>query len=331
MISLHNIEIAAISAAVPAQRESFEKYADEFGSHNVERIIQSTGIRCVHVADELSTGDLCEAAARQLFESTDYSASDIDAVVVITQTPDDLMPGVAFKLQHRLGLRTDCLAFDINQGCNGYIYGLFQAGMLINAGCKHVLLCTGDVTSKLLDSSDRNVKMVFGDAATATVIKMGTSHLDFLFESDGSGRNSLRTPITYQVGSMGGEVGRLHMEGKDIMNFALTKVPPVFSRLLETLGVKRDELDLAVFHQANKFMIRYLQKLLQLRPEIVPVDMEEYGNTGPSSIPLMLANNGKKFPCREKAILCGFGIGLSIGVVGLNLSGTEFISPVEIM
>lgn len=331
MISLNNIEIAAISAAVPAQRESFEGYAEKFGNHNIERIIQSTGIRCVHVAGELSTGDLCEAAARQLFESTNYSALDIDAVVVITQTPDDLMPGVAFKLQHRLGLRADCLVFDINQGCNGYIYGLFQASMLINAGCKHVLLCTGDVTSKLLDASDRNVKMVFGDAATATVVKIGTSRLDFLFESDGSGRDSLCTQITYNVGPIGGRVGRLHMEGQNIMNFALTKVPPVFSRLLGALNVKRDELDLVVFHQANKFMIRYLQKLLHLRSEIVPVDMEEYGNTGPSSIPLMLANNGKRFSCRERVILCGFGIGLSIGVVSLSLSGAEFILPVEIM
>ena len=331
MIAFDGIQIGAIAAAVPARTASFDDFAKEFGVRNVERIVASTGIRSVRVAGDLSTGDLCEAAARSLLEATGTAPSAIDAVVVITQTPDDLMPGVAFHLQHRLGLKADCLAFDINQGCTGYIYGLLQACMLVQAGCSQVLLCTGDVTSKLLDASDRQVRMVFGDAATATIVKAGTGHLDFVIKSDGGGRESLHTRIGYQDGpSQGGRVGRLHMEGKDIMNFALTKVPPVVAELCEKSGTGSDDMELVVFHQANKFMVNYLQKLIGLNPAVVPVDMEQYGNTGPSSIPLLLANRGHEFPARARTLLCGFGIGLSIGALQVDLSETTFVSPVDV-
>jgi 3-oxoacyl-[acyl-carrier-protein] synthase-3 len=331
LISFSNIDLVALSAAVPAQKASFDDFAKAFGDRNVERIIESTGIRSVRIAGNLSTGDLCEAAANRLLAETGVAATDIDAVVVITQTPDDLMPGVAFKLQHKLGLRADCLAFDINQGCTGYIYGLLQASMLVKAGCTQVLLCTGDVTSKLLNASDRNVKMVFGDAATATLVRAGAGQLDFVMRSDGSGRDSLHTPISYEGGlDKSGTVGHLHMDGKDIMNFALTRVPSVIAELLDDAKVKRDEVDLVGFHQANAFMVKYLQKLINLSPSVVPVDMEQYGNTGPSSIPLLLACNGNKFLRRAQTILCGFGVGLSIGSVKLDLSTTKFISPAEV-
>ena len=331
MISFQNIELGAIAAAVPARKASLEDFAEQFGHRNVERIADSTGIRSVRVAGHLSTGDLCEAAARSLFDATGTAASDIHAVVVITQTPDDLMPGVAFKLQHRLGLREGCLAFDINQGCTGYIYGLLQACMLVNAGCAQVLLCTGDVASKLLDAGDRNVRMVFGDAATATIVRAGAGRMEFEVKSDGGGRDSLYTPVSYQDSpQQGGRVGRLHMEGKDIMNFALTRVPPVIAELCEQTRTGPDEMDLVVFHQANKFMVNYLRKLIGLSQDVVPVDMEEYGNTGPSSIPLLLANRGNDFPRRAQALLCGFGIGLSIGAVKVDLSGTAFVPPVDV-
>lgn len=331
MKSLTNIDVVAISAAVPARQLEFHKLANEFGQKNIDRIVASTGIGSVRIAGSLSTGDLCEAAAKSLLASTEVAAADIDAVVVITQTPDDLMPGVAFKLQHKLGLRSNCLAFDINQGCAGYIYGLLQASMLVNAGCRQVLLCTGDVTSKLLDSDDRNVKMVFGDAASATLLKTGTGQMDFKFNTDGGGRCYLHTPIVYQDEEQrDGRIGRLHMGGKDIMDFALTRVPIVVNELLEQAGIDVDDLELVVFHQANKFMINYLQKLVGLNPNIVPVDMEAYGNTGPSSIPLLLANKANLISDRSEVLLCGFGIGLSVGAVRLNLSGTKFISPIDV-
>ncbi len=325
MISFKDIDIGAIAAAVPARRATLEDFAAEFGERAVERIADSTGIRSVRIAGDLTTGALCEAAARSALAATGTDAQDIDAVVVVTQTPDDLMPGVAFKLQHRLGLRDDCLAFDINQGCSGYIYGLLQACMLVNAGCAQVLLCTGDVTSKLLDKGDRHVRMVFGDAATATVVRSGTGQLDFVIASDGGGRDALHTAIDYR-----GSVGRLHMAGKDIMNFALTRVPPLFARLCEYTGTGRDDLGLVVFHQANKFMVNYLQKMIGLKPDVVPVDMEHYGNTGPSSIPLLLANRGQDLAGRSEAVLCGFGIGLSLGAVKLDLSATAFVAPVDV-
>ncbi|WHH49960.1 hypothetical protein QFA96_18525 [Pseudomonas sp. Ap32] len=133
-VGLAGVRIAALTAALPEQRLALTELAGEFGAQEVKRIIHSTGIETVRIAGSLTTGALCEAAARHLLACSGKAAADIDAVVVVTQTPDDLMPGVAVQLQQRLGLSEHCVAFDINYGCSGYIYGLYQAAMLIRAG-----------------------------------------------------------------------------------------------------------------------------------------------------------------------------------------------------
>lgn len=332
IVSFEKVRVSAITAALPAQKLKMDTLGAQYGDLEVRRIVESTGIQAVRVAGSLSTGDLCEAAARHLLTETNVSVQAVDAIVVITQTPDNFMPGVAVDLQSRLGVSQDCFAFDINYGCSGYVYGLLQACMLVQAGCRSVLLCTGDTTTKLLKPNDRSVQMVFGDAASASLIEAGEGRLDFACRTDGNGSAHLKTPIVYTNGpSAAAQVGHLHMSGNDVMNFALACVPPLIDTLLDHCRIDRSALGIVAFHQANQFMLRYLRKIMKLTAEQTPIDLAEVGNTGPSSIPLLLSGRrGISELCREHSLLCGFGVGLSIAAVLLDLSMTRCFTPIDI-
>jgi 3-oxoacyl-[acyl-carrier-protein] synthase-3 len=330
MRSFPGISLKAVTAALPAASLGVGEFGAMFGEREVRRIMDSTGITSVRVANSLTVADLCEAAARQLISKSNISIESIDAIVVVTQTPDDLMPGVAVKLHARLGLPQESLAFDINYGCSGFIYGLTQAAMLITSGgCKSVLLCTGDITTQILNPDDHHVRLVFGDAASASLVTSGDDQLDVLIRTDGSGRDHLRTPLEYGQGSR--RLGYLRMNGSEVMNFALTQVPPLIKALLEQTGITHKDIDLLVFHQANRFIINYLRKMTNVPSDRVPIDVADVGNTGPSSIPLLLARAGLSKPRPwANAIVCGFGVGLSWGAAKLDLSNTDLIPPVEI-
>lgn len=325
-LRVDNVDVAAVSAALPPTSIELADLSGEFGAQEVKRICASTGINAVRVAGELTTADLCAAAARRVLEGARIDRESIEAVVVVTQTPDDLMPGVSFEVHKRLGLSHDCAVFDINHGCSGYVYGLLQAASLVSAGCRRVLLCTGDVVTKIVEPSDRKVRMVFGDAGSATIVERGAGRLDFCFWSDGRGNDVLRTPAAY--GAVGTMPNRIAMDGNEVMRFALSHVPPLVEKLLRVTNVEREAVSLYGLHQANQFMVSYLTKLLGVREELVPSYLADVGNTGPSSIPLLLAARAHELPTSMgHALLCGFGVGLSIGAVLLNLSSTRFFSP----
>lgn len=327
--------VSAVTAALPAQSLTLTDFGELFGTKEVMRIVASTGIEAVRIAGSLKISDLCEAAARRLLEETATDIDEIDAIVVVTQTPDDLMPGVAVKLHACLGMPQESMAFDLNYGCSGYIYGLTQAALLITgAKCRKVLLCTGDVTSKIINPQDRPVRLVFGDGASATLVTAGTGQFDVIIRTDGSGRASLCTPLNYSDGQNGtsANVGHLHMDGAEVMNFALSKVPVLINDLLAATGLERGDIDLLALHQANRFMLNYLRKMTGLAADRVPIDIAETGNTGPSSIPLLLARQ-KSTPVSpwENAIVCGFGVGLSWGAIRLDLSETRLIAPIDVV
>jgi len=331
--SFAGVSIRAIASALPAQTLCLKDLAGEFGEQEVRRIIRSTGIESVRLAGDLRTSDLCESAALSLFAALQVPADAIDAIVLVTQTPDFVMPATSALLQHRLGLRRDCVAFDINYGCSGYIYGLYQAAMLIAAGgCGRVLVCTGDVISKLLDPRDRNVRMVFGDAAAATLVERGEHSMEFAFQTDGGGYRHLHTPLLYADGpEISAQSGRLYMDGAEIMNFALGSVPPAIDLLLGRLGLHRNDVPLFALHQANSFMLRYLARTLSIPERKVPVQIKDVGNTGPSSIPLAMSIGVDGTDFRQDGVVaCGFGVGLSVAVARLPLADVTLLPPVDV-
>ena len=346
---LNNLKIRTIGAALPRQSLDLRELGNEFGHGEVERILATTGIRRIRVAPEgLCASDLCEAAARACFAATGLTGADIDAVIFISQTPDYRMPATAACLQARLDLPQEALAFDINLGCSAYIYGLFQAGLLVSSGsCRRVLLLTGDTATRLINPGDKSVRLVFGDAGSATLIESGTDAAAFVIRTDGAGSRHLMVPaggFRQPASVAAAEVTTddsgnrrcaldLFMDGMEIMNFAMREVPSAIDDVLRLAGWTKAETGSFILHQANRFMLDYLRKKMRVPSPALPVAMEETGNTGPASIPLALAMEHARLSGEQrlqKCVLCGFGAGLSWGAAAVDLSQTQILDPVEV-
>jgi 3-oxoacyl-[acyl-carrier-protein] synthase III len=333
--SLTGVTFRAVAGALPDRFVTQDDFAALYGEREVERIVRNTGVRSVRTAQALATSDLVYAACRSLLDRCALSGAEIDGLVVVTQTPDAWSPGIGFTLQHRLGLPATSIVLDLNAGCGGYVNALLQSSALITSGaCRNVLLCTGDVTTKLLDDGDRHVKMLFGDGASATLLERGEGRLDFICGADGSGRNALRTGIDYarrEGDAVAASVGNLHMDGTAVMNFALAKVPATINALLAETGTPLASLDLLVLHQANAFMLNYLRRIVGIDAARVPIDLDGIGNTSSTSIPLVLSRHPAIGTAdAARVVLCGFGVGLSWGAVLADLSHTLAIPPVVV-
>ncbi len=338
-VSFENLAITGIATALPENYVDLISLNREFGENEVKRIMASTGIKSVRVANgNTNASDLCEAAVECLLRNINVPATTIDAIIFVSQTFDAVMPATSVMLQHRLGISSEAVAFDISYGCSGYVYGLYQASMLIAAGgCNRVLLCVGDVITPLLHPDDKNVRMVFGDAGSATLIEKGSDDIAFILKTDGSGSDylnvaKLSSKPKIMATNRVDRHGYLHMDGAAIMEFALREVPTIINELLRMKTWQCDEVETFALHQANAFMLNYLRKKLQVATQAIPIAVEHTGNTGSASIPLVLSLTRDRLheECRlNKVVMCGFGVGLSWAAAGLNLSKTSILSPVE--
>lgn len=332
-VTFPNLAIRGIAAALPKDTLDISALGKKFGDNEVKRIMASTGIKSIHIANnDMKLSDLCLTASTHLLNSLNITADSIDAIVVVSQTHDAIMPATSAMLQNKIGLGKHVVAFDISYGCSGYIYGLYQASMLISSGgCKRVLLCAGDIISPLLHPEEHQVRLVFGDAVSATIIEKGSDTFDFILNTDGSGKAHLKADKLSR--NKLEHSGYIYMNGAEIMEFALREVPSTINELLHMKNWKTEDVGTFVLHQANYFMLNYLRKKMQLTKEAVPIAVENVGNTGPASIPLTLSIFGDQLIKEERltnVVMCGFGVGLSWAAAGLNLSKTTFLPPVEI-
>lgn len=328
-ITLNNLKVSAISSAIPKNEVSISAFYDKFGKNEVNRIAFSTGIMKMKVAEEnCKSSDLCAAAAEQMFKEENIDKDDIDAIIFVSQTPDYIMPATSCILQDRLGLSKGVVAFDINYGCSGYIYGLYQSALLIaSASCKKVLLCAGDTMTQHLDPQDQKTQLILGDAASATLIEKGEDSWVFDIQTDGSGFNNLIINKTENDHN-----AFLKMDGAAIMEFALREVPLVIESVIQKKNWSKDNVDQVILHQANTFILNYLRKKIGLPKDKVPIVVENYGNTGPASIPLTLSHYAGliKNQKLDKVVMSGFGVGLSWGAVALSLRDTKFTRIIEV-
>jgi 3-oxoacyl-[acyl-carrier-protein] synthase-3 len=324
--------IKAIYTFLPSTTLTNEQLAQEFGDWDADKIYEKTGIARRHVAgaDECAS-DLGVAAAQKLFESGECGPEDIDFLLFCTQSPDYFLPTTACLMQERLGLRTDCGAIDFNQGCSGYVYGLSLAKSLIESGTsRNVLLITAETYSKFINPKDRGVRTIFGDGAAATLVGASESETEllgpFIFGTDGSGARELIVPsggsrhhdATACLAVLGEteewRTGRdLYMNGPEIFNFTLKTVPRAVNQLLEKSGRGQDEVDFFILHQANKFMLESLRRKMKIPAEKFWLEMEDYGNTVSSTIPIALeaARAGGRVRRGDRVALVGFGVGYS--------------------
>lgn len=308
-----------------------------FPEWSVEKIAAKTGISERHIAakDEF-TSDLAVKAAQKLFDENNISAKDIDFVLLCTQSPDYKLPTTACIVQDKLGIPTHAGALDFNLGCSGYVYGLSLAKGLIFANvAKNVLLITTDTYSRYIHVNDKGNRTLFGDAAAATLVSAegeGLEILDFSLGTDGRGVENLilktggsKYPVTDNEGAVD-EYGNqhnennLHMNGSEIFNFTIEAVPGLILDTLERNKKTLADIDLFVFHQANKYMLNHLRKKIGIDEDKFMYYLENCGNTTSSTIPIALkeALLQNKIAPDTLTLLAGFGVGYSWGGVILQ-------------
>lgn len=341
-LTFGNIEIKAIYSTVPPKKISFKDLNNLFGQQEVEKITKVTGITSVRIADAKTTAsDLCAFSAEKLLKELDVCPSQIDGIIFVSQTRDYQLPQTSNVLQHKLNLPKSTVCFDLPLGCSGYINGLLQASLLIQGGCENVLVLAGDTTSKLISNKDRANRLVFGDAGSATLICKGESEIGFLIYNDGSGYNDLiipaggyRLPSSDETKIVNKDTDdnyrskeHLYMNGMNVFNFVISEVPKLIKEIVKQSPYKSlEQVDGFYLHQANKFIVDYVRKKLKLSKEKVPVEVDGYGNTGPSSIPLLLTLlNEREYNLAntKKSVLSGFGVGLSWAACYANLENTK--------
>lgn len=279
-LSLKNARIRGIQCAVPRNIISNEYFISNFAKEDIEKTTAMTGVKSRRFANNKTcTSDLCVAAAKKLMVDLNWEPTSVDGIIFVSQTSDYRIPATSCVLQDVLGLATDCFAFDVNLGCSGYIYGLWMAGNILGSGCaKRVLLLAGDTLSKAFSPHDRSTAMLFGDAGTATALEYDKDapHMSFVLGTDGKGKENLiipaggyrepSGPLTTIRGSTPGleSLGRedIFMDGGEIFNFTIKRVPPLVNNLLQVADVKTTDVNYFVFHQANEFIIKHLAKKL---------------------------------------------------------------------
>lgn len=325
---LKNVEIKGIACAVPDQIVNNEDYYEVFGEESVHKFINMTGVKTRRVAiDEQCTSDLCYVAAKSLMEKLNWAPSSIDALILITQTPDYAVPATACVLQYRLGLSDDCIAFDINLGCSAYVYGLWQAATMISTqNINRVLLLVGDTSNFGINQSDSATAMIFGDGGTATALeKSEGKDFKYFLKTKGSGYKAIMVPSGHarsrSKANLDASEYELSMSGADVFSFTITDVPKAINSFLSEYSIDRNDVDMFVFHQANLFILKNLARKISVPMEKVPISIERYGNTSGESIPLTLVDalGSEQSDETIKLFLCGFGVGLSYGGIYLEM------------
>lgn len=325
---LKNVEIKGIACAVPDNVIKNEDYSNVFGAESVQKFINMTGIKTRRVAlDTQCASDLCYIAAKRVMEKLNWEPSSIDALILITQTPDYATPATACVLQHRLGLSEDCIAFDVNLGCSAYAYGVWLAASMISTqNLNRVLLLCGDTSNFGINPNDSATAMLFGDGGTATALeKSDGKEMKYFLKTKGSGYKCIMVPAGHARSRSNAWVEaadcELAMSGSDVFSFTITDVPKSIKAFMSQYNININDVDMFVFHQANLFILKHLAKKIGIPMEKMPISIDRYGNTSGESIPLTLVDalGGENSNETIRLLLCGFGVGLSWGGIYLEM------------
>ncbi len=327
-----SVFIKAISYHLPQKVVTNQDLVKAFPEWSVEKIAGKVGIAERHIAAQDETAmNLAYHAAEKLFTEHNVNKNDIDFVLLCTQSPDYFLPTSACVLQHKLGLRTDIGALDFNLGCSGFVYGLSMAkGLILGNIAKNVLLLTAETYNKHIHPKDKGNRTIFGDAAAATLVSTsGYAKIgEFSLGTDGAGAENLmlktgamRYPQPLDDGWDDQQVPSdyLYMNGAEIFNFTSDAVPVLVEDVLVKNKLVLEDLDLVIFHQANKYMMNYLRKLVGIDKDKFYIYLEKVGNTVSSTIPIALYHAQKDNMLKGNVLLAGFGVGYSWAGVSLNI------------
>jgi len=350
LLTFNGVGISALSAAVPRTVIKNYEYTQHFPADEVKEVVDKIGIFERRFADENTcSSDLCFAAAEKLIADNNIDRSEIDLLIFISQTPDYRMPATSVILQHRLGLSTGAMAFDINLGCSAFIYGLSVAfGLIQQPGIRKALILDGETRSKVYSPKDRRTGFIFGDAGVAALIEKDEKYQNtyFSFNSDGSREDlikvrnggyrfpttveSLQEKVVDEYGNIRSD-DQGYMNGSEVFNFVIREIPKDFKLIFDYSKIEKDEIDYFVFHQANSFINSYLAKKLKLDSNKIPSTIEKYGNTSSVSVPLTIVSELKdKLVNNNKLFLSAFGVGMTWASAIIKLENCNVSDIVEV-
>ena len=315
------VGIIGIGSYVPA-RAVTNKDMEAIVETSDEWISERTGIKCRHfVADDEHTSDIATRAAERALKDANLTADDIDLIVVATATPDMLFPSTACLVQHNLNANK-AAAYDLSAGCSGFMYSIATASQFIKTGLyKYVLVIGAETLSRLMDFTDRNTCVLFGDGAGAVVlgeVPEGYGILGVHLGSDGGGGPLLSLPaggtrIPATEESVKNRLHYIHMEGNEVFKFAVKIMGEAAFKALEQAGMQATDVDWLIPHQANIRIIQSAAKRLKMPMEKVVVNVDRYGNTSSASIPIALeeAIHDGRIKSGQTVVMVGFGAGLT--------------------
>lgn len=290
--------------------------------------MKATGITSIRKSIGLLTSDLCTSAARELMANLGVDKEVIDALIFVSQTPNDFMPSTSSQIQHNLSLNERIFAIDVNLGCSGYPYGLSVANSLIESGvASNVLVLAGDVLTPFVNPKAPSTRMVFGDAGTATWLTKSKENTIAKFGTDGSGSPYLHRRLNHSESSP----SYVEMDGMEVLRFAMKKVPELVQEIVARSNAELNRDVSQVFlHQANRLIVEKIAKACSLSESVdFPLAVEGFGNTGPASIPLAICEYGKTNKLGQAALV-GFGVGWSWAGIVADLSETVALPVIEI-
>ena len=335
--------LEAVTATVSSKRISIEeRCSDLLPAKKAARLAKGTGVHHLSIAEpDVCTSDLCYQAAERLF-SAGWDREDIGALIFITQTADYLTPATSYYLQERLHLPKDIIAYDVNLGCSGFVYGIFQAASMLDfLGGRKVLLLAGDTSSRNAFPQDTGLLSIAGDAGAAAILgqSQGAKAL-FHIESYGERadmllvkRGGYRAPRLTEGEKLANiQENYCNMDGLGVMDFSLEDVPRNIEQLLGYASLSLEAVDIALVHQANSMIVASLADKLGMEREKMPFRSENIGNTSSASIPVLMSEMQRRgeFGSYQRALLSGFGVGMSIASVLMDLSCTKVMETDEL-
>lgn len=323
--------IAGISSAVPTQIERISDLPI-FSAEEAQKFSDSTGVVSRHVSDKLLSSDLCVAAAEKLLADLGWEKASVDALVVVTQTPDYHRPSNGPLIQDRLGLSRECASLCISFGCSGWVYGMSTAAGMINSGCKRVLLCCGEGI-QAYNKNDKSTYPLFGSVGTCTALEFDESAapIEFHLASDGFGWQAINIPdggyrnpptaSSARLEEFDGGIKRTRLNvalnGMDVFSFGISRPPKSIKALSEHFNRPLDGIDYLLLHQANMMLNAKIAKKVGVPEEKAPHNIEEFGNSSSATLPLLMVTRLKtELEARPlKCVGCAFGVGLSWGSI----------------
>lgn len=335
-----NARIKDIAYYLPPNVLNNENIAIDNPNYDFEEINKKTGIYERRISGDSQTAiDMAEIAIERLLKNNNDLIKKIDFLIYCTQSPDYFLPSGACILQNRLKLSKNIGAFDVNLGCSGYIYGCAIAkSMIVSKLAKNVLLVTSDTYSKYINKSDRTCRIIFGDAASATIItetNKKTGIGNFILRTDGSGEKNLIVPAGCFRNPTSNETRKefvdnngcvrsknnIFMDGQKIFAFSLINIPRILKEILELSHITVDDVDWFIYHQANKLILDELMVRSSIPEDKMVRRYADIGNTVSSSIPIAIKSylDQEKIKKNQRLILIGFGVGYSWGACDVIL------------